>query len=86
LKAELAKDKGDGEILAWVQENAPHKREAWEIRQWSAFHNERGPDGDEETLEFFAGRVGALSKTREDVTTWFDYLDLDDHVTFGGTA
>jgi len=23
LKAELAKGKGDGEILAWVQENAP---------------------------------------------------------------
>jgi len=25
-----------------------------------------------------------LSATREDVKTWFDYLDLDDHVTFGG--
>lgn len=86
LKAELAKGKGDGEILTWVQENAPHKREAWEIHQWSAFHNERGSDGDVETLEFFAGRVGGLSKTREDVKTWFDYLDLDDHVTFGGKA
>ncbi len=84
LKAELAKGKGDGEILAWVQENAPNKREPWEIQQWSAYHNERSPDGDVETLEFFTGRVGALSKTREDVKTWFDYLDLDDHVTFGG--
>lgn len=86
LKAELAKGKGDGEILAWVQENAPHKRDPWEIQQWSAYHNERGPDGDVETLEFFAGRVGPLSKTREDVKSWFDYLDLDDHVTFGGKA
>ena len=84
LKSELAKGSGDGEILAWVQENAPHKREAWEIQHWSAFHSDRGPDGDVETLEFFTERVGGLSKTREDVKTWFDYLDLDDHVTFGG--
>ena len=86
LKAELATGKGDGEILAWVQETAPHKHDQWEIQQWSAYHNERGPDGDVETLEFFASRVGPLSKTREDVKTWFDYLDLDDHVTFGGKA
>jgi len=86
LQAELAKTKGDGEILAWVQENAPHKHEAWEIQHWSTFHNERGPDGDVETLEFFTGRVGGLSKTREDLKTWFDYLDLDDHVSFGGKA
>lgn len=86
LKAELAAGKGDGEILAWVQETAPHKRPAWEIQHWSAYHNERGPDGDVETLEFFAERVGGLSKTREDMKTWFDYLDLDDHVSFGGKA
>ena len=27
---------------------------------------------------------GDISKTRDDVKTWFDYLDLDDHITFGG--
>ena len=86
LKAELATGKGDGELLAWVEEHAQPKRAPWEIQQWSAYHNERGPDGDVETLEFFAERVGACSKTREDVKTWFDYLDLDDHVTFGGKA
>lgn len=86
LKAELATGKGDGEILAWVQVHAPHKREPWEIQQWSAYHNERGPDGDVETLEHFTGRVGGLSKTREDLKSWFDYLDLDDHVSFGGKA
>lgn len=86
LKAELAAGKGDGEILAWVAEKAAHPRQPWEIQQWSAWHNERGPDGDVETLEFFASRVGLLSTEREDVRTWFDYLDLDDHVTFGGKA
>ena len=84
LKAALADGKGDGEILAWVAEHSQPKRAPWEIQQWNAYHNERGPDGDVETLEFFAERVGAISRDREDIKTWFDYLDLDDHVTFGG--
>ena|SRR5438309_10988057 len=84
LRSEIASGKGDGEIIAWVEENAPNKRTPWEIAQWSAWLNERGPDGDRETLEFFATRVGELSPTREDVRTWADYLDLDDHVSFGG--
>lgn len=86
LKAQLAEGKGDGEVLTWIAENAPLKRQPWEIQHWSAWQNERGPDGDVETLEFFAGRIAPLSRDREDVRTWFDYLDLDDHVTFGGKA
>lgn len=86
LKAQLAEGKGDGEVLNWIGEDAPLKRQPWEIQQWSAWQNERGPDGDVETLEFFAGRIAPLSRDREDVRTWFDYLDLDDHVTFGGKA
>ena len=84
LKAELATGKGDGEMLQWIEANAPDKRAPWEIQQWSAHFNERGPDGDVETLAFFAKRVGEFNKNREDVKTWFDLLDLDDHVTFGG--
>ena len=84
LKAELATGKGDGEMLAWIEQNAPHKRTPWEIHQWSAYFNERGPDGDVETLEFFAERAGEFSKKREDVKTWFDLLDLDDHVPSAG--
>src|ERR1700732_474377 len=45
LKAELAIGKGDGEMLAWIEQNTPHKRTPWEIQQWSGYHNERGPDG-----------------------------------------
>ncbi len=84
LKAELSTGKGDGEILAWIEENATQKRMPWEVQHWSAYFSERGPDGDVETLQFFAKRVGDIHQTREDVRTWFDYLDLDDHVTFGG--
>jgi hypothetical protein len=67
LKAELATDKGDGEMLAWIQENAPNKHTPWEIQQWSAYFSERGPDSDVETLEMFAGRIAQFNNTREDV-------------------
>ena len=86
LKAELATGKGDGEMLTWVEQNAPNKRTPWEIQQWSMYFSERGPDSDAETLEFFTKHVSQFSKTREDLKTWFDLLDLDDHVTFGGKA
>ena len=56
------------------------------LHRFAVQRAERGPDGDVETLEFFTKRVGDLSKIREDVKTWFDLLDLDDHVTFGGPA
>jgi hypothetical protein len=86
LKSELASGKGDAEMLAWIQENAPNKRSPWEIQQWSAYFSERGPDSDVETLEMFADHMKKFNPTREDVKTWFDLLDLDDHVTFGGKA
>ncbi|MBA3831549.1 MAG: DUF5069 domain-containing protein [Chthoniobacterales bacterium] len=84
LRAELATGKGDGEILEWLNTKAQHRRTPWEIEQWSEFQQRRGPDSDAETLTMFAERVGAMSKTREDIKTWGDMLDLDDYVTFGG--
>src|SRR4051794_31696760 len=86
LKEQLATGAGDGEILEWVNANAKRPRAAWEIDQWSAFMDRRGPSGDVETLQFFAESVGNFSKDREDIKTWFDLVDLDDHITFGGKA
>jgi hypothetical protein len=86
LREQLAAGKGDGEILEWVNASAKQKRSAWEIDQWSNFMDHRGPSGDIETLQFFAEYVGKFSKEREDIKTWFDLVDLDDHVTFGGKA
>jgi hypothetical protein len=86
LLAELKTGKGDGEILDWINANAKNKRTAWEIQQWSDFQDRRGPDSDAETLQFFAGYVAKLTKTREDVRTWADVLELDDYCTFGGKA
>ena len=53
-------------------------------RGWSAYFDKRGPDSDAETLSEFAEYVGNHTKTREDIKTWFDALDLDDYVSFGG--
>jgi len=86
LKAEVAKDLGDGELLDWIQAHAPLKRNPWEIAQWSEYHDRRGPDSDAETLLYFAEVVGKFTKTREDIRTWADLLDLDDHCSFGGKA
>ncbi len=86
LKTEVATGKGDGDILDWIQANAKTPRAPWEIQQWSDYHDRRTPDSDNETLLEFAEMVAKFSKTREDIRTWADLLDLDDHCTFGGLA
>lgn len=83
---ELAAGKGDGEMLEWVQAHSKTPRAPWEIEAWSAFMEKRGPDSDAETLELFAGYLRKFSRSREDVKTWFDSIELDDYVSFGGKA
>jgi hypothetical protein len=86
LLKELAAGKGDGEILEWVLANSKTPRTPWEIEAWSAYMEKRGPDSDAETLDGFAEYIGQHSKTREDIKTWFDAIELDDYVSFGGKA
>ena len=86
LQKELAKGGGDGEVLAWIDLNAKTPRQPWEIAAWSDHHLNRTPDSDAETFADFAEAVGQFTKTREDIKTWFDLLDLDDHCSFGGKA
>ena len=85
LKAQLALGKGDGDILEWITANSTTKPKEWEIAQWSTYMATRAP-GDVETKEYFTGMVAALTKTREDILSWADLLDLDDYVSFGGKA
>jgi hypothetical protein len=84
LLKELEAGSGDGQILEWIHANSKTPRAPWEIEAWSAFMEKRGPDSDAETLAFFAEYLGRQSKTREDVKTWFEAIELDDHVSFGG--
>jgi|SRR5712671_3563297 len=83
---ELAAGKGDAEILEWVQAHSKTPRAPWEIEFWSAYMEKRGPDSDAETLALFAEFLGQHSKTREDVKTWFEAIELDDYASFGGKA
>jgi hypothetical protein len=83
LKKQLAAGKGDGEILEWVQKSAKHKRNDAEIAAWSDFAERRVP-ADVESRDYFNQLQQKAGPKREDVTTWFDLLDLDDYVSFGG--
>lgn len=83
LEKQLAEGKGDGEILEWIQANALHKHSDAEIKAWSAYGSERSP-GDMESREYFSEIQSKAAPKREDIASWFDLLDVDDHVTFGG--
>jgi hypothetical protein len=84
LRAELAKGKGDGEILEWIRSNQKNKHTPAEIEGWSDAAAKRKPDG--ESLEFFNQIRQAAAPHRADIETWADLLDVDDFVTFGGKA
>jgi len=83
MKQELAKGKGDGEILEWIQANAKHKRTDAEIVAWSTWSENRAPS-DVEGREYLNGIHAKVAPKREDIATWFDVLDLDDYASFGG--
>ena len=85
LKKELAKGKGDGEILEWVQKNAKNKRTDPEIAAWSEFAERRVPT-DAESREYFSQLHKQSAPNREDIASWFDLLDVDDYVSYGGKA
>jgi hypothetical protein len=85
LKEQLAAGKGDWEILGWIQKHAKHKRTDPEIAAWSEFAESRVPE-DIESREYFNGLQAKAAPKREDVRTWFDLLDVDDYVSFGGKA
>lgn len=85
LKKQLAAGKSDGEVLEWINKNARHKRNEVEVAAWSALAEQRTPS-DTESREYFQGLHQKAAPKREDIVTWFDLLDVDDYVSFGGKA
>jgi len=85
LKNELAAGKGDGEILEWVQASAKHKHPDSQIASWSLHQEQRAPF-DTDGREYFNNLHAKVAPRREDISTWFDLLDVDDYVSFGGKA
>jgi len=74
---------GDTEVLIWIQENTT--RSTAEIIAWSAWLAKHAP-ADVEMHEWFSAELIRLAPGRDDIHTYFDLLELDDHVAFGGSA
>lgn len=85
LREQLAAGRADGEVLDWINANAKNKRLPHEIEAWSCHQDRRAP-GEIEKRAYLAGIHNELAPKRGDIVTWFDLLDLDDYVSFGGKA
>lgn len=85
VKEQLATGKSDWEMLEFINANAKNKHTDSEIAAWTAYQEHRVPT-DVESRTFFNEYHGKMGKHREDIATWFDVLDLDDYVSFGGKA
>lgn len=83
LKAELAKGSGDLAILEWMHAKGGAPRPLHEILAWSGYQERRAPM-DLESRHSFNEYHAKMAPQREDIATWFDLLDIDDYVTFGG--
>ncbi len=85
LQKQVATGIGDWDVLTWVNENAPLKHTPLEISQWSDW-TQTVSFNDVEMREWFTEQIKRLNPAREDLRGTFDYLDLDDFVSFGGKA
>lgn len=85
VKSQLATGLGDGEILKWITENSTTKPSQVQIASWTAFQEQRGANN-LESRKFFNEYHEKLAPHRDDVANWFDILDIDDFVSFGGKA
>ncbi|HEY4299860.1 MAG TPA: DUF5069 domain-containing protein [Candidatus Didemnitutus sp.] len=80
---QIKANKGDGELLTYVLAKAKPQRSPGEIAAWSAWFENRAPGG-VDGRAFFTEVHKKNAPHRDDVGTWFEWLDLDDYVTFGG--
>jgi hypothetical protein len=85
LLIELKAGKGDGEILEWITANAKSKHTELEIKAWSAWQEGRVPSS-VENREYMHEAQKKIAPERDDISGWFDLLDVDDYVSFGGKA
>jgi hypothetical protein len=83
LKKQLGKS--DTEVLEWITANAKNKKTTPEILAWSAWQDNLAPDNID-SREFLNGLHKNAAPKRTDIIGWFDVLDLDDYVSFGGKA
>jgi hypothetical protein len=75
----------DTAMLAWVLEQCQPPRAPHEILAWSHWL-ENLSVGDPRRHRTFADEIERLAPQRSDIITYFDRLDLDDYVSFGGAG
>ena len=85
FKREVQSGKGDGEMLEWVLAQSKNKPGMPLILAWSAAEEQRAT-ADVEMREFFNELHKKTAPKRTDIATWFDLLDVDDYVSYGGKA
>lgn len=83
--AEVKTGKCDYDLLNYVLGNTRPKRTASEIAAWSAWLENRPPLV-AEGRAYFNQVHTAIGPRRADIGTWFDLLDLEDFVGFGGKS
>ena len=81
--AQIKRGKSDSKMLAFVESHAKPKRDASAIAAWSAWM-EQWTVSTPDAREFFNNIHRKNAAQREDIATWFDWIELDDYVTFGG--
>jgi hypothetical protein len=81
LLAQIKRGKSDTEIIDWIETRT--KRTPAEIAAWSAWMTADGP-GNAYAHGRYRENLEKSAPGRKDIRTFFDLLDLDDYVTFGG--
>lgn len=79
----VATGAGDWELLQWVKAESPRSLASFQIEAWSHWI-ETVPGLSIEARAWFAEFASELDPPRADVSTLFEYLDVDDYVRFGG--
>lgn len=85
LRERVAGGDGDLAILEWILPILGRPLGAHEIEAWSRWL-ENVPGLSREARAWFADYSSRLDPPRPDVATLFEYLDLDDYLSFGGRA
>ncbi len=83
LSTQLAAGKSDSEILEWITATSTTKPSLVQILAWSVYQDNRPPN-DLDSRQYFNDYHAKYAPKREDVGSWFDLLDIDDYVSYGG--
>ena len=70
-------------LLAYAMAHLKPARTASQIASWTRWYESLTPS-DPDARAFFNDVHRRNAPLRSDISTWFDWLELDDYVTYGG--